>query len=225
MGRWNMSYFRKNRVIPGVLGIVVAFASTASADTRTGYLSLSGGADFPSGDVEATDIIDSAGAPFIDTNLQLDTGWDASIAAGLYVNQFRFEFQYTAQYNEINKVKFADGFEADANGALHCNLFMLNAYYDIPVADRLSIYLGAGAGALYMTTSGDTDIPQILHFDNQSGTSFAYQALLGLEYQVTPIVSIFGGYRGWSALDLDTENTTMKMPWFNMAEVGLRVSF
>jgi opacity protein-like surface antigen len=139
----------------------------------------------------------------------------------LYLNQFRLEFQYTAQYNKINALN-AFGMDVPGfTGSFHSNLFMLNAYYDQPLTDRLSAYVGGGLGDAYVAFGGDSANWQISH---QTGNAFAYQVMAGLEYQLTPFMSVFGGYRGWSANNINAQNSNIAIPWSNIVEIGLRVS-
>lgn len=212
-----------------IIGVCASCAVSAWGDDYTGYLTLSGGYNIPSGKVKETDVSTDDGTALPDDQITLKNGWDASVGVGLYAAKHcRVEFQYTGQYNSLDSIKF-DTVQSSADGSVYANLFMVNALYDVPLGDRFSIYLGGGIGALYSTWdasySANEFSPPVKAVDNNNGWGFAYQAMVGVAYEVMPNLYLTAGYRGWSSTNVSTQFSTMEFPWMNIIEAGLRISF
>jgi opacity protein-like surface antigen len=76
---------------------------------------------------------------------------------------------------------------------------MANAYYDIktPYTFGVNPYLGGGIGLAYLMTSEGT-LPAFSNerlLKRDGDTVFAYQAAVGLAYDITPKVTLDLGYR------------------------------
>ena len=210
-------------------GCIGAGASLAQGAEHGGYVAVSGGYVIPSGSIDEKDVTSDSGTALPDDTVDIKDGWDVGLAIGVFAAEHcRVEFQYTGQFNDLDSITF-DDFKSSADGTVYSNLFMVNALYDIPFVDRFSLYVGGGIGALY--TSWDASFspsefaPEMKAVDNNSGWAFAYQAIVGVAYELTPNMAVTAGYRGWSATALDTQFSTMSFPWMNIVEVGLRVSF
>ena len=78
--------------------------------------------------------------------------------------------------------------------------FMLNAAYDIPVLTHLSITLGAGAGADWISVDGFNA--------SEDGVRFAYQGMAGLAYQLNEYVELVGNYRYFETTGSDIGQLT-----------------
>lgn len=72
---------------------------------------------------------------------------------------------------------------------------MLNAAYDIPVLDCLAVTVGVGAGIDFMSI----ETPEV----DANGTSVAYQAMIGLSYELTKSTDITLTYRYFDTLEVD----------------------
>ena len=83
------------------------------------------------------------------------------------------------------------GYSITADSDTAVNSFMINAAYEIPVADQLGLYALAGVGAARL----DSD-----QLDEE--TAFAFQLGVGINVYLTENVSIGGGYRYFRADDL-----------------------
>lgn len=199
-----------------LLGAMMAGAWAHAKTEHRAYLSLAGGYSAPAGDAQASD------PPFFpaEFTVEMDNGFAGSAAVGAYVHSFRFEFQYTAQANDVTLVPFTG---VEEEGDFHANLFMLNAYWDIPVADRTKIYLGAGGGVAYCEVDNQSDFLTV-PLQDASGSAFAYQVMIGLAYEITPQFAITAGYRGWTTGDIDVDDGSLDLPWMNLFEAGLRFS-
>ena len=77
--------------------------------------------------------------------------------------------------------------------------FLANAYWDITTWRGITPFVGAGIGASYNTISGFTDVntPQsgVAYGATASQLSLAWALYAGLDYQVTPNLTIEAAYR------------------------------
>lgn len=206
-----MSY----RTLLGAAVLCVCSAGLAAETDRVGYLALGAGYGIADGEGDASDQF------FSDVDIDLDDGYDVSAAAGMYLEPFRLELQYASQWNDTT---FLLNDVVEEEGDLWANLFMLNAYWDITVAERTCLYLGAGVGLLYCEIENDAPFLTV-PLPDDDGTAFAYQAMIGVAYELTQQLTLTGGYRGWSADEVDLDKGELNLPWIHMLEVGLRFSF
>ena len=206
-----------------VVGLGTSSALAARGDAEN-YLSLTGGVAFLGGDYDGTNgVNDIDGSPTPDATLSADTGWEVSLALGTYVRPFRLELQYTGQTNELNSWTWEGQPSEDADGTIHSNLFMLNAYYDLPIAQRLWLYIGGGVGGAWVSWDGN-DVAGS-HASNQDGWGLAYQGMAGIAHEVMPNVMLTAGYRVWDATEIGMDNVDISVPLTHIAEVGLRFNF
>lgn len=204
-------------------------ASIARGAEHTAYVAVSGGYAMPAGNISESNVTSDSGTDLPDDTVDIKDGWEVGLAVGVYAAEHcRVEFQYTGQFNDLDSISF-DDFKSSADGTVYSNLFMINALYDIPLGDRFALYVGGGIGALYTTWdasfSASDSSPEMKAVDNNSGWAFAYQAMIGVSYELTPNMAITAGYRGWTSTTLQTQFSDMSFPWTNILEVGLRVSF
>jgi len=78
---------------------------------------------------------------------------------------------------------------------------MLNAIYDFDTDSPFTPYVGAGLGAAFVTVDMENNAAGISRDDMDVG--FAYQAIVGLGYDITDNVALTADYRFFHALDLD----------------------
>ncbi len=116
---------------------------------------------------------------------------------------------------------------ADGQGDLSTLFLMANMYYDLDTGTSFKPYVGVGAGIGFVDVSFS---PSAVGIIDDNTTSFAYQAMAGVAYEVSPSVEIFAGYRYRATLDaevdvalfpatLEVENRASNV------EAGIRVSF
>ncbi len=104
----------------------------------------------------------------------------------------------------------------------------LNGMVDLRLADRFSIYGGAGIGAAWMDVGTESDA--LNDFNDEDGPFLAWQAKAGVMWRTSQDIAIVLGYRfinvddnevddgiGGASFDLQTEQ--------HVIEVGLRFGF
>jgi opacity protein-like surface antigen len=116
---------------------------------------------------------------------------------------------------------------ADGQGGVETIFVMANAFVDIDTGTALTPYLGAGVGVGFVDVNFS---PSAVTIIDDTSTEFAWQAMAGAAYQVSPSTEFYVGYRYRSTSDagvaaslfsanLDVENTT------SIIEGGIRFSF
>lgn len=116
---------------------------------------------------------------------------------------------------------------ADGQGDLNTLFLMANMYYDLDTGTAFKPYVGVGAGVGFVDVAYS---PSGVGIIDDNTTSFAYQAMAGVAYEISPMVEIFAGYRYRATLDaevdvslfpatLEIENRSSNV------EGGIRVSF
>ncbi|MCQ8183901.1 outer membrane protein [Parvularcula maris] len=119
----------------------------------------------------------------------------------------------------------------DAQGEVTTIAAMVNSYYDITVPnERVHPYVGVGIGVMRINVEYD---PSGLDFVDDDEVNFAYQAMLGVDYDLTDTRVLHAGfrYRGAQTAEVSTGGTLgldsdldVDVDQF-IAEIGYRVSF
>ena len=162
----------------------LSLASAANATHVNGYyVSLEGGANW----VEDLDVVqlrdpDPAGGGVLsNATFSVDTGWAVMATVGHgFANNFRVELEVGYRNNHTTLPTEAELEEWSA---------MVNVLYDIPLTERLSLSVGAGAGADFANLNIG-----VLSFDEDQW-SFAYQGIAGLNYSLSDRLDLFANYR------------------------------
>jgi opacity protein-like surface antigen len=94
--------------------------------------------------------------------------------------------------------------------------FMVNGYYDLKTSTKFTPYVGAGIGLANI----EVDAPAYRNSDNV----FAYQALVGVSYELDKNSSVTAGYRYFGTQDSEY-NGIKRTYGKNVLEVGYRYSF
>lgn len=118
----------------------------------------------------------------------LDESITPIVAVGAFLGDWRLEAEFAR--------RSGDSFNAEVTQSS----LMLNAAYDIPILDRLSITLGAGVGVDFVSL--DTPVA------DAEGTSLAYQGLVGLNFELTDSTNITLSYRHFDTLEVDFSEAT-----------------
>jgi opacity protein-like surface antigen len=119
----------------------------------------------------------------------------------------------------------------DAQGQVTTIAAMINGFYDINVAnERVHPYVGVGLGVMRINVEYD---PSGLDFADDDEVNFAYQAMAGIDYDLTDTRVLHAGfrYRGAQPAEVSTGGTLgldsdleVDVDQF-IAEIGYRVSF
>ena len=174
----------------------LALSTAANATTINGwYVSLEGGANWVE-DWDHTQFTTVAGA-LVDqdpASSSFDTGWAVLASVGYGWNNWRGELEFGYRHNDQDAATSYDPgpFQFTNSGELREVTLMANVLYDIPVTDKMTVSLGAGAGADY----AELDYaPNIAGFQDDDHWSFAYQGIAGISYAVGSQTSLFLNYR------------------------------
>jgi outer membrane protein OmpA-like peptidoglycan-associated protein len=179
----------------------LALGSAANATTINGwYVSLEGGANW----VEDWDHADNFTAGGVVTavvpgSASFDTGWAVLASVGYGWNKWRFEFEAGYRDNDGDGATFAGApFPASVlNFDLSEVSLMANVIYDIPLTERMSLSLGAGAGADYAMMDHNFFLVPVEDEDWR----FAYQGIAGLNYAIGRQTDLFVNYRYFRVAD------------------------
>lgn len=203
-------------------GCLALLGGTAAADEHAMYLGLSAGMNVPTTNAEATRDTDQTPDEIYEVfDYNLDHGYSLSGSVGAYIRDFRVEFQVAGQSNDIESVKSL-GIKTGIGGNLNAMQFMGNLLYDIPLSERVKVFVGLGVGAAEVWLRPDETT---MGLGNQNGLGFAYQGIAGIAWEIGPGVDLTADYRVWSATDIEMQDVSVNMPFFHMAEIGVRFSF
>ena len=166
-------------------GPVVTTTHTEAAPSGGPYLTVAGGALW----------LDDASAFGVD--LDFDTGFSVLAAIG-YKFDYGLAIELESGYMQVDSAEFSfHGFHGDVSGEFEQIPIMVNAIYHLQLADRLSVYIGAGTGIVWSDASVDNvagfDVSGLA--DAEDDWNFAAQAKAGISYEVCPQGSLNIGYR------------------------------
>ena len=185
----------KNALLAIVLGLSAYVVGAAGAATHTGqamgwYVAVEGGANW----VEDAGGSFENGGPPIPFEAQFDTGWAVLADVGYrFESNFRLEFELGYRDNDVDCVSLPHsacfGVDADVSQVTQ----MVNLLYDIPLNDKLTLSLGAGAGADLVRANTP--------WFKQDDFVVAGQLIAGLNFALTDSVELFVNYRYFVADD------------------------
>jgi len=122
-------------------------------------------------------------------NQSFNDGFNAGARAGYQWGPWRFEGEYSYRENGSN----ATALGSRVHGTLDTNSFMANGIYDFNIGSPLSPHIGLGLGGAWL--NGNFNAPNIGYHSRTSDTVFAYQAIAGIRYMITPAVALDLDYR------------------------------
>jgi opacity protein-like surface antigen len=197
----------KNRLLVAAAAscILLGISGAKAADIEpvvepaSWYISLFGGASWL--DDVKTDYTFDGYVGTYHADVGTDTGFIIGGAVGTHLTEdLRVEFEVAYSENDVDKITYTDGFNAesnfDGNGKFGNLTFMANIWYDLPLSEELTPYLGGGAGIAVV--DGDVGYEGIDDYDpifNNSEVAFAFQVGAGLRWQVWENVTLDVGYR------------------------------
>lgn len=169
------------------------------------YVRLGAGASWLSADKEI-------GGTTYDSDL--DTGYVGQLAFGrdfaMYnaPGRFRAELAFSFQSSDANDdPSTATGVFVQNNTrdlSVDVYTFMVNGFYELPVADAFSVYAMAGVGLAHATLDGQRwDVSGWRDIDQDGSNAFAYKAGFGVTYNFTQEIAGDLGYEYLGIADVD----------------------
>ncbi len=134
-------------------------------------------------------------------SFDFDHGWGLSGNVGYqFGGPFRLELEVAYRTNDIDSITSGGARLAGATGEMNSLAFMVNGFYDINTGTAFTPYVGLGVG--YARVSADGISATGLGFTNgDDDNKFAYQAIAGVAYQLTPEVALTADYRYFATQD------------------------
>lgn len=137
-------------------------------------------------------------------DLEYDPSFFIKLAPGYNFGYFRLEGELTYQINKINKVNehiyipdvSSDSGSSELNGSdVTATSILINGYYDFLKGNTLQPYITAGIGMARVKTH--------IQVVKDSDSVFAYQAGVGLSYNMSENVVLDFGYRYFATSDIE----------------------
>lgn len=187
------------------------------------YVSLFGGVSWLD-DVKTDYNFIASGGPYTTGNkadIDTKTGFIVGGAIGTHLmDDLRVELEVAYSQNKIDQIDYESEYNSgrnnsfDASGKFRIVTFMANLWYDIPLSESVTPYIGGGAGLAIV--DGDPGLDHDSDFDplfKNSEVAFAFQAGAGLRWQAWENVTLDVGYRlrGIDGPDFKSEVTAD--PW------------
>jgi len=129
-------------------------------------------------------------------------------ALGLRLSrQMRIEGELTYRKNDMSRITFDSGADADLGGELGSLFGLVNLYYDVPVPFRWDLKPFVSAGIGFGRHEGEfSDSSSTVPLISESASGLAWQLGTGFRYRVNRDLAFSLGYRylGSSDLEFDT---------------------
>ena len=182
-----------------------------------------------------------------------DTGWSVNGALGKDFGMFRGELEVGYQANNVGSHAgvSAAGIPLDAEdagvlvtgasnlgvsvgnlvaageGDLSTFFVMANAIYDVETGGPITPYIGGGIGVGFVNVEYAPSATTII---DDNATTFAYQAMAGIAYEMSPQTTVFAGYRYRATLDAEVDASLFSASFdvenrSSIVEAGIRWSF
>ena len=134
-----------------------------------------------------------------------DSGYNVGVRGGYQWNSWRLEGEYSYRANTSNTTRFGARF----NGNVDTNSFMVNGIYDFNVGWLVTPHIGMGIGGAWADASLTS--PILGNLSKSSDSVFAYQAIAGIRYNITPSLALDLDYRyrGMSSYTYTTRAFTL----------------
>ena len=116
-------------------------------------------------------------------------GYNVGARAGYQWNAFRFEGEYSYRSSTGNATSLGTRLNANVN----TNSFMFNGIYDFVLGWPVTPHIGVGLGGARV--NGNVDGPAVGFHSKTSDVVFAYQAIAGARYMLTPAIALDLDYR------------------------------
>lgn len=179
------------------LALAVATLGVSSAAMAQGYngwyLGARGGVTW------LDDMSFTAGVS--NNNIDFDRGYNIGGSVGYqFGGPFRLEAEVVHRKNDVDNFTSNGTRLTGATGDASTLALMVNGFYDFQTGTAFTPYVGLGAGYARVSSNGisATGLGATLDDDDNK---FAYQAIAGIAYQITPEVALTADYRYFATQD------------------------
>jgi opacity protein-like surface antigen len=124
--------------------------------------------------------------------VQFYAGFNVGARGGYQLGPWRFEEEYSYRRNDVAEYGEV-GTTNGVSGNRHTHSIMTNVIYDLSMGWPVTPHIGVGIGA--MNVFDGLKIPGRGLVFNDSSWQFAYQAIGGLRYDVSPVLALDLDYR------------------------------
>ncbi|MDE0449062.1 MAG: outer membrane beta-barrel protein [Spirochaetaceae bacterium] len=162
----------------------------------------------------------------------LDFGFGAGGSAGYDFGDFRAEAEFSfqsANFRHGEKIDKDADREADDN--LTVMSILANGFFDLDTGTPFVPFIGIGAGAVNLAVKLDDGNDDTDPLFEGNGWGFAYQANVGVAYEIIDAVALTLGYKFFGTLETqvphpdDEEKYVKPTLMAHRAELGVRFSF
>ena len=137
----------------------------------------------------------------VNSSYDFDHGWGLGGSVGYqYGGPWRVELEVAYRKNDLDSVTRGGARLGGATGEMSSLALMLNGFYDIDTGTAFTPYLGLGIGYARVSADGLT-ATGLGATNSDDDNKFAYQAIAGLAYKLTPEVSLTADYRYFATQD------------------------
>ena len=201
----------KQRTLVSVLSLIIAGLVAVPTAQGDFYLGGTFGFGFP------RDHKDDDG-----NTIELDDDLGGTVALGYNFVPIRIEGEVVYRTSDVRRYEDDAGVRS-ATGNIQNLGVMVNALYDLPLAQLYSPYVGGGFGASRISADGVRWDGETQLDDTQ--TVFAYQVMGGIQYEITRNASIRAGYRFFSTRNPTWDDVRYDGTRAHIIEVGVRGTF
>ena len=128
-----------------------------------------------------------------DSHINYDVGWLAGAAGGYELPVgLAFEGEFTFRQNDINRIATSE--PLFVGGDMHSFAMMANGYYRLHNRTPFTPYIGGGVGEAVVVMNNTRPAGANGTFGGTDAV-FAYQAIAGVSYALSPRLSLAAEYR------------------------------
>ena len=201
----------KKFIFVSLLALLLVFSSSAYSAEEGWYMRGSTGlallddidiVTLSEAEIEALIGVDLPDGTTGDIGLEFDMGFFVHVAPGYDFGNFRLESEFAYQINNVDKINTSinipgvgsSSASEEVNGDATNLSLLFNGYYDFLEGSAFRPYITAGVGVARVNV-------QLLAEDADDST-FAYQAGVGLSYDMSEYVALDFGYRYFATSDI-----------------------
>jgi OmpA-OmpF porin, OOP family len=172
-----------------IMGAVAALSLTAQAQAMPDgwYMSLEGGGNW----VQDWDFDSVTGFGTTAGSVSFDNGWAVLASVGYGRGNWAAEFEMGFRRNDSDEVTVDNVIDFYDDARLNETTFMANIKYNYPLAQKLTLSVGAGLGADY----AELRVRDGATVTEDEDWNLAYQGIVSLGYAVGQRSELFASYR------------------------------